>query len=169
MLPDVLFLTALSVLGVAIIAFSVYVVWAGFRRASAGVGAPSSPVQFVQAMELTPTSAAVGGRAAFYLHRLSGIGVLVFLALHIVDVSLDAFSRGLYAHVHQLYSTPELRLLECGLLFAVLFHTMNGLRLFAADLLPISTRTCRRLLYPVAAITLVGGIAASVVILLPVL
>jgi len=91
MLPDVLFLTALSVLGVAIIAFSVYVVWAGFRRASAGVGAPSSPVQFVQAMELTPTSAAVGGRAAFYLHRLSGIGVLVFLALHIVDVSLDAF------------------------------------------------------------------------------
>jgi succinate dehydrogenase / fumarate reductase cytochrome b subunit len=169
MLPDILFLTALSTLGAGIIAFSGYVIWAGYRRTAGGNSAPSSFRGLMQTMELAPTSAAAGGRVAFYLHRLSGVGVLVFLALHIVDVSLDAFSAGLYAHVHRLYSTPELRVLECGLIFAVLFHTMNGLRLLATDVLPVSPSTSRHLLVPVTAITLAGGVAASVVILLPVL
>ena len=106
------------------------------------------------------------GRAAFLAHRISGFGIFAFLALHILDVALYSVSRHLYDEVQRLYGSPPLRLFECGLLFAVLFHTANGLRLVALDL-TASPFWSGRALSMVIATTAVLGTAGSGFILAP--
>jgi succinate dehydrogenase / fumarate reductase cytochrome b subunit len=106
-------------------------------------------------------------RWAFYAHRLSGFAVFAFLLLHIVDVSLYALSRERYDDVHDLYGTLVLRIFECGLLFAILFHAFNGLRLLGIDLANLDAAVSRRLLIAAVALTILGGLAGSVVILKP--
>jgi succinate dehydrogenase / fumarate reductase cytochrome b subunit len=167
-LPDVLFLTALSVLVVALIAFSTLVVVAGARRGGRALRIRGVS-ETLAALELRPSDPAYVTRWAFYLHRLTGVGVLGFLALHIVDVSLLAFSARLYDKVHSVYGTPALRVLECGLVFAVLFHALNGLRILAVDGLGLSTRASRRALVPVTLVSVLAGLVASGFILAPVL
>ena len=61
-----------------------------------------------------------------------------------------------------------MRVFECLLLFAILFHTFNGLRLVLLDIVEIRLSTARRLLHVAVALTAVAGTAASVVILKPV-
>ena len=185
-LPDTLFLSALSLLVVALGAFCVLVVMSGLRRSegsdrsarpgiSARPGSAGRPVRLwgvantLRALELRPGDPAYATRWAFYLHRITGVGVLGFLTLHIVDVSLFAFSTRLYDRVHSLYATPELRVLECGLVFAVLFHALNGLRILAVDGWNLSARASRIALVPVTVLSVVAGIISSVLILAPVL
>ena len=107
------------------------------------------------------------GRAAFLTHRLTGFAIFAFLCLHILDVALYGVSRRLYDDVQPIYGSAPLRVFECGLLLAVLFHTGNGLRLLAVDLVPLSAAWTRRLLWLVVALTAVVGVAGSVFILRP--
>jgi succinate dehydrogenase / fumarate reductase cytochrome b subunit len=107
------------------------------------------------------------GRVAFLAHRLSGFAILAFLALHILDIGLDGVSRSAYDRVQHLYGSAPLRIFECGLLFAVLFHTGNGLRLLALDLFGLSERLSRGLLAAAAVVCAVGGVAGSVLIIRP--
>lgn len=167
-LSDIVFLTALSILVVALVAFSIAVFTGGIRRAGGLAGKPGVR-QLLRALELGPGSNVAGTRWAFYLHRLTGVGVLGFLSLHVVDVSLFAFSHRLYNHVHKLYSTPPLRVLESALIFAVLFHTLNGLRLILVDGWGLGARASRVSLWPVLGVSILVGIAATVVIMTPVL
>ena len=73
------------------------------------------------------------GQWAFVAHRISGFLVFMFLLLHIVDVSMINIDPELYDELHQLYGNVLLRLFEVGLLFALLFHSLNGLRIVAVD------------------------------------
>ena len=106
------------------------------------------------------------GQWAFVGHRVSGFLVFLFLLLHIVDVSLVRWPDT-YDQVHRLYGNVLLRLFEVGLLFALLFHTFNGLRIVAVDFFPEAVRNQRRLFQAVLALTLVTGIPGGVVILWP--
>ena len=107
------------------------------------------------------------GQWAFVGHRVSGVLVLLFLLLHIVDVSLVNVSEELYDEVHLLYGNVVLRLFEVGLLFALLFHSLNGLRIVALDFFPGAVRQERRLLSAVVVLTLVVGLPGGYVILEP--
>ncbi|HWH34127.1 MAG TPA: succinate dehydrogenase, cytochrome b556 subunit [Acidimicrobiales bacterium] len=107
------------------------------------------------------------GQWAFVGHRVSGVLVLLFLLLHIVDVSLINVSEELYDEVHLLYGNVVLRLFEVGLLFALLFHSLNGLRIVALDFFPGAVRQERRLLSAVVVLTLVVGLPGGYVILEP--
>ena len=70
------------------------------------------------------------GQWAFVLHRITGFLVFMFLLLHVVDVSLINYRGGhLYNDVHELYGNILLRLFEVGLLFGLLYHSLNGLRI----------------------------------------
>jgi succinate dehydrogenase / fumarate reductase, cytochrome b subunit len=108
------------------------------------------------------------GRLAFVAHRLTGFGIFAFLSLHILDVGLYSVSHRLYDDVQHLYGTAPLRVFECGLLFAILFHTGNGLRLLAVDLLATSPARARQLLWAVIGIAAVVGIPGSALILAPI-
>lgn len=107
-------------------------------------------------------------RWAFVAHRTTGMAVFAFLLLHIVDVGLYAISPAWFDDVHALYSTAPLRVFECLLLYAILFHALNGLRLIALDLVDMRSATAKRLLTACVVLTLVLGTAAATIILRPV-
>lgn len=77
------------------------------------------------------------GQWAWAIHRAAGLGVLAFLLLHIFDIFLAAFGPGLFNDLLFLYKGPPARLLEAVLLFGLLYHALNGLRLILADFVPI--------------------------------
>ncbi len=99
-------------------------------------------------------------------HRVSGFLVFFFLLLHIVDVSLVRWPAA-YDDVHAVYGNVVLRLFEVGLLFALVFHSLNGLRIVAVDFFPGAVRNERRLLSAVVTMTLVLGVPGAYVIMLP--
>ncbi len=118
---------------------------------------------------MSPASTRYRGKAgqwAFVGHRVSGFLVFLFLLLHIVDVSLLRWPET-YDQVHALYGNVLLRLFEVGLLFALLFHSFNGLRIVAVDFFPEAVRNQRRLLQAVVALTLLAGIPGGIVIMWP--
>ncbi len=106
------------------------------------------------------------GQWAFLAHRVSGFLVFAFLLLHVVDVSLVRWPS-LYDDVHRLYGNIVLRLFEVGLLFALLFHALNGLRIIAVDFFPGAVAHQRRLLVASVALTVAAGVPSAVVILWP--
>jgi succinate dehydrogenase / fumarate reductase, cytochrome b subunit len=107
------------------------------------------------------------GQWAFLFHRISGFLVFFFLLLHIVDVSLINVSHELYDEVHQLYGNILLRLFECGLLFALLYHSLNGLRIVLVDFFPEGVKDQRPLFWGVVFLTFAAGIPGSLVIMWP--
>ena len=107
------------------------------------------------------------GQWAFVSHRVTGFLVFMFLMLHIVDVSLVNIDPELYDDVHALYGNVLLRLFECGLLLALLYHSFNGLRIIAVDFFPGAIKREKDLTGVVVFFTLALGIPGSVVIMWP--
>ena len=79
------------------------------------------------------------GQWAFVLHRITGFLVLMFILLHIVDVSMLNFPR-IYNEIHALYGNVLMRLFEVGLLFGLVYHALNGLRVIMIDFFPGSIK-----------------------------
>ncbi len=119
---------------------------------------------------MSPASTVYKGKSgqwAFVSHRVTGFLVFMFLLLHIVDVSLVNIDADLYNTVHELYGNILLRLFECGLLLALLYHSMNGLRIVLVDFFPGVIRREKMLTGLVVFVTLAAGIPGSLVILWP--
>lgn len=160
-----LFLLAFSVVNLVILAAVVLV----FREARRVDGGGYWNREMFKRLGRLPTERSEANRVAFYTHRLTGIAIFAFLSLHIVDVSLYAVSDSLYDNVHELYGSVVMRVFECGLLFALLFHALNGLRLVAIDFWDVGARGATRMLTGVVVATLVLTLAGSIVILKPVI
>jgi succinate dehydrogenase / fumarate reductase cytochrome b subunit len=158
---QVVFVAALSALLVGVIAFSAFTVRAALvTRPTTARGSWLERIGRASDRDVQ--------RWAFVAHRATGVGVFAFLVLHVFDVALYALSPARFDDVHELYGTAPMRLFECLLLFAILFHTFNGLRLVLLDVAEIRLATARRLLHVAVALTMVVGTAASLVILKPV-
>ena len=101
------------------------------------------------------------GQWAFVLHRITGFLVFFFLLLHVVDVSLINIDAELYNEVHDLYGNVMLRLFEVGLLAALIYHALNGVRIVMIDFFPGSIRSEKRMftvvLFLSVVLTAVGG------------
>ena len=105
---------------------------------------------------------------AFIAHRVTGVAIFAFLAVHIADVSAYAVSRNAFDDIHRLYGTPPMRIFECLLLFAILFHTLNGIRLLVLDISEIGESGARWMLRVAMVVAAAVGSAASLLILSPV-
>ena len=101
------------------------------------------------------------GQWAFVLHRITGFLVFFFLLLHVVDVSLINIDPTLYNEVHDLYGNVMLRLFEVGLLAALIYHALNGVRIVMIDFFPGSIRSEKRMftvvLFLSIVLTAIGG------------
>lgn len=75
------------------------------------------------------------GQWSFMLHRITGLGVLLFLAIHIIDTSFVYFFPDLYDEVIQLYRSTLFGFGEIALIFCLFFHGVNGVRLAYLDLI----------------------------------
>ena len=74
------------------------------------------------------------GQWSFLLHRITGLGVLLFLAIHIVDTAFVYFIPHLYDEVIAIYRTTLFGIGEIGLAFSLFYHGINGLRIAYLDL-----------------------------------
>lgn len=99
------------------------------------------------------------GQYSWALHRLSGLGIVVFLILHVIDTSWAAFYPDLYEKAIVQYQSPLFTLGEFGLVAAVVYHAMNGLRIIFFDYRPHLWHLQERAAF--------GVLAATGVILLP--
>ncbi len=76
------------------------------------------------------------GQWSWVLHRLTGVGVVLFLALHVVDTSWAVFYPDRYVKAIAAYQSPIFTIGEFGLVFAVVYHAFNGLRIIIFDYKP---------------------------------
>jgi len=73
------------------------------------------------------------GMWSWVAHRVTGVLIFFFLFAHVLDTALVRVSPNTYDEVVELYKTPVVNLMELGLVGAVLYHALNGLRIMAID------------------------------------
>jgi len=76
------------------------------------------------------------GQWSWVLHRVSGLGTLLFLILHVIDTSWAAFAPDLYAEAIDQYQSPLFTIGEFILIACVVYHAYNGLRIILFDYKP---------------------------------
>jgi succinate dehydrogenase / fumarate reductase cytochrome b subunit len=100
------------------------------------------------------------------LHRITGLGVLLFLLLHIVDIFLVGYGPEVFDELLFLYRHPVFRIGEIVLVGAVYYHAANGVRIILIDFWDKAARYERQLLYGVIAVFLAGFIPTAVLMVL---
>jgi succinate dehydrogenase / fumarate reductase cytochrome b subunit len=97
---------------------------------------------------------------SWVLHRITGATIFFFLFVHVLDTALVRVSPEAYNEVVNTYKTPIIGLMEVGLVAAVLYHALNGIRVILIDFWQHGPRHQRLMLWGVAAIWLAVMIPA---------
>jgi succinate dehydrogenase / fumarate reductase, cytochrome b subunit len=108
------------------------------------------------------------GMWSWLLHRVGGIAILLFLLIHIVDITMLGFGRDVYNTALGIFATPVIRVVTLGLVFFVLYHSLNGVRITIIDFWPKGARYQRQLSIAVVLLTIAGFIGLGYAIMLPV-
>ena len=95
------------------------------------------------------------GMWSWVLHRISGVGIFFFLLVHVLDTALVRVSPEAYNVVIESYKTPVVGLAELGLVGAILFHGLNGLRVIAIDFWSKGTKYQSAMFWVVIAVTVI--------------
>jgi succinate dehydrogenase / fumarate reductase, cytochrome b subunit len=104
---------------------------------------------------------------AWFGHRASGLGVLFYLFLHIVETSTVLFGPDVYNAAVGIFKNLPARLGEVLLMAALVYHALNGLRVIAMDFWPRLTVYYRPLTYGVIGATIVAMIPLTIIMLRP--
>jgi succinate dehydrogenase / fumarate reductase, cytochrome b subunit len=105
------------------------------------------------------------GQYAWVFHRATGIGILFFLLIHIFDIMLVSLGRDVYDHSVAFYGRLELIPMEIALVGAVVYHTLNGLRVAAIDFTSWGYRKERQLFYGVLVLTVLLTLPSAWILL----
>lgn len=101
------------------------------------------------------------GMWSWVLHRITGATIFFFLFVHVLDTALVRVSPQAYNEVIDTYKTPIVGLMEIGLVVAVLFHALNGIRVILIDFWQQGPRYQRHMLAVVAglfAVVFIGSL-----------
>ena len=93
------------------------------------------------------------GMWTWVAHRITGVLIFFFLFSHVLDTALVRVSPDAYDRIMDTYKTPVVALFEVGLVGAVLYHALNGLRVMALDFWEKGTRYQKQMAYAVVAVT----------------
>jgi len=74
------------------------------------------------------------GHWSFLLHRITGLGVVLFLTIHILDTATVYFYPSLYMEAIRIYRSTLFGIGEVFLVFCVFYHGVNGLRIAYLDM-----------------------------------
>jgi len=67
-------------------------------------------------------------------HRLSGLGLIAYMGLHIVETANRLRGEEAWAGLMALFASPPFKVIEYLLFVAAVFHAMNGIRLILVEL-----------------------------------
>ncbi len=104
---------------------------------------------------------------AWFGHRASGLGVLLFLFLHIVETSTVLLGPEVYDFTQTFYRNLPAKLGEVLLMAALVYHSLNGLRVIVMDFWPRTTLLYRPLTYGVVAATIIAMIPIGLIMITP--
>lgn len=104
------------------------------------------------------------GMWSWVLHRITGATIFFFLFVHVLDTALVRVSPEAYNQVIETYKTPIVGLMEIGLVVAVLYHALNGVRIILIDFWQDGPRHQRTMLWVVAGVFIAVFIASLGVI-----
>lgn len=97
---------------------------------------------------------------AFLLMRVTGIGIAIYLFLHIWSIGHVRHSEDAFNSTMGAYNTPIFWVMEYLLLLAVMYHMMNGLRLIVADFFELTEKQSVMLWIAGLVIVAVGAVCA---------
>src|SRR6201992_924238 len=101
---------------------------------------------------------------SWVLHRITGATIFFFLFVHVLDTALVRVSPQAYNEVIQTYKTPIVGPMEFGLVAAVGFHALNGIRVILIDFWSQGPRYQRLMLWIVCVVYLLLMVPAAVVL-----
>ncbi len=90
------------------------------------------------------------GQWSWLAHRVTGVAIILFLFVHVVDTAIVGWGPEAYERVSSVYHNWFVLLLELGLVAAVLYHALNGLKIMVFDFWPSTVRYMK----PISAATL---------------
>ena len=94
------------------------------------------------------------GMWSWVAHRITGVAVFFFLFVHVLDTALVRVSPDDYNKVIATYKTPIVNLMEVGLVGAVLYHALNGIRLILVDFWGKGPKYQRQMLWVISIVWL---------------
>lgn len=85
-----------------------------------------------------PLSTALGYKGqgpflTFILHRIGGAGMAIFITIHILATFAEKQGLAIGDFINDIYMSPPFQIF---ILFCVLFHAINGLRITILDIFP---------------------------------
>ncbi len=108
------------------------------------------------------------GQWSWLAHRVTGVAIILFLFAHVVDTALVGWGPDAYNKVVSVYHNPFIRLLELGLVAAVIFHALNGVRIMIIDFWPKASDFNRQLIYGTVGLFVAGMIPITYLIVKPI-
>jgi succinate dehydrogenase / fumarate reductase cytochrome b subunit len=96
------------------------------------------------------------GQWSWLAHRITGVAVILFLFAHVVDTAVIGWGPEAYNRVVSVYHNWAVKLLELGLVAAVLYHAINGVKIMVFDFWPSTARHMK----PIAAASTLLFLAA---------
>ena len=73
-------------------------------------------------------------RYLYLLHRITGLGLIAYLLLHIIETGQRTVGEPAWSWLMALFATPFFKLLEYVLFAAAVIHACNGVRLLMTEL-----------------------------------
>jgi succinate dehydrogenase / fumarate reductase cytochrome b subunit len=98
------------------------------------------------------------GQWSWLAHRITGVAIILFLFAHVVDTAVVGWGPEAYDKVVAVYHNWVVKLLELGLVAAVLYHAVNGVKIMVFDFWPSTTRLMR----PISAVSTLLFLAGMV-------
>lgn len=105
------------------------------------------------------------GQWSWVFHRVTGVAVILFLFVHVIDTALIGWGPEAYEKVLKAYANPIVHLLELGLVIAVWYHSVNGTKITLIDFFPRLVTHIKGLSIASIAIFLAGAIPITVIML----
>jgi succinate dehydrogenase / fumarate reductase, cytochrome b subunit len=107
------------------------------------------------------------GMWTWILHRLTGLGILAFLVIHVVETATVIYYPEIYDNFLLQYKSPLFRVAELVIIFAVLYHAINGLRIIVQDFWPMMMQRSREMTWAAAVIVILGMIPITWLMIAP--
>jgi succinate dehydrogenase / fumarate reductase cytochrome b subunit len=104
------------------------------------------------------------GQWSWVLHRVTGVGIILFLFAHVVDTAVVGWGPEAYNRVLSVYHNPFVQLLELALVGMVLYHALNGVRIMLLDFWPKAAVHHVKLFYATMALFLASMVPVTWII-----
>ena len=108
------------------------------------------------------------GQWSWIAHRVTGVAVILFLFAHVVDTALVGWGPEAYNKVVAVYHNPFIRILELGLVAAVIYHALNGVRIMIVDFWPRAAERERQLSWGTIGLFLASMVPITYLIVKPI-